>query len=171
MANLQITASTPDEHEALVALYPEAFPEEDLTALVRALLAHGDVMSLTARLTGQVVGHALFSLCGVSGSDHRVALLGPLCVAPMAQHQGVGRELIETGADRLAEAEIRAILVLGDPEYYVRMGFDAISPIEAPYPLKPEWAEAWRMRPLQVQGPAAGVLEPPAPWLQAELWR
>lgn len=168
---LEIRDSTTSEHDQILALYPEAFPEEDLTDLVRALLGHPNVLSLTAWFEGVLSGHALFTTCTVTGSEQSAALLGPLCVAPSAQRQGVGRALIEDGVLRLTELGVSTLLVLGDPAYYSRCGFDARSVIEAPYTLPEQWREAWRMRALNDSAPTVGDLQVPAPWRQAHLWR
>eukprot|EP00632_Arachnochrysis_sp_CCMP2950_P011131 CAMPEP_0185692248 /NCGR_PEP_ID=MMETSP1164-20130828/2407_1 /TAXON_ID=1104430 /ORGANISM="Chrysoreinhardia sp, Strain CCMP2950" /LENGTH=183 /DNA_ID=CAMNT_0028358967 /DNA_START=44 /DNA_END=593 /DNA_ORIENTATION=- len=165
-AALEIAPSTEDERGAILALYPLAFPTEDVTGLVSQLLAHPDAVSLTARRDGTVVGHAVFTRCRVTGSAARVALLGPLCVAPSAQRSGVGTALIEAGAAELGATGTTALLTLGDPGYYGPRGFDAPSPIAAPYALKPEWRDAWRVRRLgESDGvPPGGTLEVPAPW-------
>ena len=169
--SVQVSPSVPAEHKEILALYPKAFPEEDLTDLVRALLDFDGVLSLTARIEGVLSGHALFTPCTVSGSRQSAALLGPLCVAPDAQRQGIGRALIEDGAQRLSDEGVSALLVLGDPAYYSRCGFDARSVIEAPYPLPAPWQDAWRMRPLSEAVPTAGVLQVPEPWRDANLWQ
>ncbi|HBF99463.1 MAG TPA: N-acetyltransferase, partial [Alphaproteobacteria bacterium] len=76
----------------LETLYPAAFPDEDLLPLVRALLAEPGslVLSLVASVGQTLVGHILLTLCGVQGCDAKVALLGPLAVAPDYQQAGVG---------------------------------------------------------------------------------
>ena len=168
---VRITHSRPEEYDALLALYPQAFPDEDLTSLVQALLGTPETLSLTGRRDDQIAGHALFTRCTVTGAAGTVALLGPLCVAPHAQRQGLGGALIEDGARQLASQAVSALLVLGDPDYYSRHGFSAPSPVAAPYELPAEWREAWRIRPLTPVAPTNGQLTVPAPWRQPDLWR
>ncbi len=169
--SVQVRPGTLSEQDDILALYPEAFPEEDLTGLVRALLDCEGVLSLTARVGDDLSGHALFTPCSISGSRQTAALLGPLCVAPRAQRQGVGRALIESGAHQLSDLGVSVLLVLGDPAYYSRCGFHERSVIEPPYPLPEAWREAWRMRSLCERRPNAGRLHVPAPWRAADLWR
>lgn len=169
--SIRIAPSNPEEHAALLALYPQAFPDEDLTGLVQALLRTTDVLSLTAWRDNVVSGHALFTRCSVYGAVGTVALLGPLCIAPDAQRQGLGRTLIDEGAQRLAAEGVSALLVLGDPDYYSRVGFSVPSPVAAPYELPSEWTEAWRIRPLTSAAPVTGQLSVPAPWRDPQLWR
>jgi len=166
----QIRTYRDADRDAVRALYPLGFPEEDLTGLVGELLGHQDVLNLCAVQTGRVVGHAALSLCQVTDNETTVGLLGPLCVLPEVQRMGVGAALIESGALRLAQGGVSAMLVLGDPNYYSNFGFSAPNPIEAPYPLPEAWADAWRIRILTASPPVSGQLQPPRPWMKPELW-
>lgn len=161
---LSIRPSIADDHDAILAIYPEAFPDEDLTGLVKALLDHEDVTSLSALMGDIIIGHMALAKCGVTDSDSKLALLGPLCVSPDAQKAGVGKSLIEIGAHLLKTDGIAAMLVLGDPKYYTPRGFSE------PSPIKPEWAEAWRIRQLTDDTPSTGTLIVPEPWADEALW-
>jgi putative acetyltransferase len=102
MAEL-IREGTGSDFPALETLYPSAFPDEDLLPVLRALFA-GDfeLLSLVAEADGAVVGHVLFTLARVGGSDTKVAMLAPLAVSPDRQKQGVGSALVRDAFDRLA---------------------------------------------------------------------
>lgn len=52
-------------------------------------------------------------------------LLGPLAVAPERQSDGIGGRLMREAIARARAAGHGAILLMGDPEYYVRFGFSA----------------------------------------------
>lgn len=171
MTDWTITESQPEDDSAILAMFPRAFPDEDLTELVAALLGREDVLSLIGRRDGVIAGHALFSLCKVRGGDGAPALLGPLCVDPDHQRAGLGRALMTDGARRLAETGRTEILVLGDPDYYGRFGFDVPAAVQPPYPLKPDWAEAWRSLALgDAPRLTGGTLIPPAPWMKPAYW-
>ena len=72
--------------------YRDAFPDEDLLPLVRELMADPErVLSLVATARGAAAAHIAFTACGIDGRPDKVALLGPLAVAPDRQRQGVGR--------------------------------------------------------------------------------
>lgn len=110
--------------EDVDTLYAAAFSEEDLAALVSALLAlDAGVISVTARAHGALIGHGLLSLCGVEGGG-QAALLGPLAVSPGHQRRGVGGALIKAGVERARGSGASHVLVLGDPAYYGRFGFE-----------------------------------------------
>ncbi len=156
---------------ALAALYPAAFPDEDLLPLVRDLARDPAVLSLVADEAGRVIGHAMFTTCAVTGAPERVALLGPLAVAPPRQRKGVGRALVGDGLERLRAAGVAAALVLGDPAYYGRLGFAQAADVLPPYDLPPDWAGAWQAQPLAPGAAVRGRLVPPPPWARPELWR
>lgn len=164
------TAST--DLPALLALYLLAFPQEDLCPLVSALLAlPEDVASLMVRLDDQLVGHAIFTL-GKTGQGDKVALLGPVAIHPQQQRKGLGTALISGGLASLGARGVGQCCVLGDPAYYGRFGFVPERKITTPFPIPPDWTEAWQSIRLTDTGiPAArGKLHLPVPWMKAELW-
>ena len=169
---LEIRESTPSDFGAIESLYPEAFPDEDLLPLVRDLLEDVAVrISLVGAIDARIVGHAIFTKCGVVGSNVNAALLGPLAVAPTWHRCGFGSAIVRTGLQRLQEMDIGLVCVLGDPAYYERLGFRPESLVEPPFRLPPEWDGAWQS---QVVGhtttPVSGTLSVPRQWLQPALW-
>ncbi len=100
-----------------------------------------------------MVGHAAFSPVEVEGSDGNWQGLAPVAVHPDWQGRGIGIALIEEGISTLGELGYPAVVVLGDPEYYRRFGFETA----ADYGLLCHWPvppEAFMVLPLQ-----EGVLE------------
>ena len=168
----RIRQGTPDDLPALLALYPAAFPDEDLLAILQSLLAEpAGVLSLVAVADGVVAGHVLFTDCSVAGCPERVALLGPLAIAPARQRQGIGRALVEAGLARLGSGGAAAVFVLGDPGYYGRFGFRTESDVKTPCPIPLEWAGAWQsIRLRDGAEPLTGTLAVPAPWQDPALW-
>ncbi len=172
MNSLMIRETEPQDVTQVLALYPQAFPEEELRPVVAALLESGqDVVSL-AGFDGDVpVAHILFTICGTEPRNRNGALLAPLGVIPTLQRQGVGTSLVRAGLDRLERMGIMQVFVLGDPTYYHRFGFSPEQRVLAPYPLPEEWADAWQSMPLAARPPlAAGRLLLPEPWMDPVLW-
>ena len=157
---------------AILSLYPRAFPDEDLVPLVRELLKVPDIaMSLTAMNDSDLAGHAIFTMCGVEGSDDKVALLGPVAVDPDFQRQGIGSHLIGEGLERMRDAGVSIVCVLGDPAYYSRLGFKPEFHVKPPYPLPPEWDGAWQSQYLDKSAAVlAGQLVVPREWRDPALW-
>lgn len=169
---VDIRPARPAESAAIEALYPAAFPDEDLVPLVRALLAGGeDVRSLVAMAGADLAGHVAFTRCAVDGSDRPVALLGPLAVAPDCQGRGIGGALVRAGLAAIGEAGMRQMLVLGDPAYYRRFGFTPERRIVPPYTIPDDWRDAWQSLPLAKAAPAPeGRLQVPAMWRVPAYW-
>ena len=170
--SVEIRASTTGDIAALESLYPSAFPDEDLIPLVRSLLADPDAaLSRVATIDDQVVGHAMFTNCSVTGTDIRASLLGPLAVAPAWQRKGIGTALVRDGVKNLEEAGVCLVCVLGDPAYYGRLGFEVERSVKAPYPLPVEWNDAWRSQCLgESRRSVSGQLLVPLQWHEPALW-
>ena len=165
-------ASLPEDTAALELLYRQAFPDEDLVPLLRDLLSEDQgVLSLVAARDGKPVGHIVFTICGVAGRDEKVALLGPLAVAPPVQRQGIGGALVRDGLDRMKADEVTQVLVLGDPAYYGRFGFQTESHVSPPYALPEDWRTAWQSISLDGGKPQMKVkLVVPEVWAKPALW-
>lgn len=170
--DLLIRPSAARDAASIETLYREAFPEEDLLALVQDLLRRsGDVLSLVAVGDDSVLGHVAFTRCRTEGSGADLALLAPLAVAPAAQRQGLGSRLVREGLARLGRDGVDLVLVLGSPAYYGRFGFVEESAVAPPYPLPAEWLAAWQsLRLGTAAAPCGGKLVLPEPWLRPALW-
>ncbi len=169
---LKIRESAQADIAAIESLYPEAFPQEDLLPLVRGLLQDAEVaISLVGVRNSQIVGHAIFTICGVVGSSVNAALLGPLAVSPAWQRQGNGSAIVRAGLQRLKDVGVELVCVLGDPGYYGRLGFTAETLVEPPFPLPTEWNDAWQSNYLIDTGaPHVGNLAVPQQWRDPDLW-
>jgi putative acetyltransferase len=170
--DLEIRESVADDRAAIDALYPRAFPDEDLLPLVADILRERAVtLSLVAVQAGRLVGNIMFTRCSVDGCTVNSALLAPLAVAPESQRQGIGTSLVRAGLQWLGQDGIETVYVLGDPAYYGRLGFCRERSVSPPYPLPSEWADAWQTLHLaEGQGNVNGTLALPAFWLDPALW-
>ncbi|WP_201313556.1 N-acetyltransferase [Dyella sp. EPa41] len=118
-----------DELAAIMAVHRAAFGRDDEAALVRRLRADGDdAFELLAEANGDVVAHVAYSRVRIERGDDRRALgLAPVAVLPAWQHRGVGSTLIRYSLDALRQRPMRAVVVLGEPGYYARFGFQPAS--------------------------------------------
>jgi len=120
--------ATPEDTGAVRDLLLAAFGRHDEAMLV-GRLRHGRavIVELLAELDGEVVGHVLFSNAPITTAEgHRIAgaVLGPLAVLPEHQGRGIGSALVTAGLKLCRARGIGAVLVLGDPAFYGRFGFD-----------------------------------------------
>ncbi len=170
---LEIRESKRADSAAIEALYPEVFPEENLLPLVRSLLNDTAViaLSLVGKIDTQIVGHVIFTECGVVGQRVNAALLAPLAVTPDRQRQGIGSAIVREGLRQLKKSKVNRVFVLGDPAFYGRLGFVTESLVRPPYPLPAKWEGAWQSQDLgETMTTCAGTLSVPPQWLQRYLW-
>ncbi len=172
IGELEIRESRANDVSSIEKLYPDAFPDEDLLPLVRELQREGSgTVSLVGIADRVLVGHVVFTTCSIVGRPEKVALLGPLAVAPAWQRQGVGNAIVRAGLQRMENAGAVQVYVLGDPAYYRRFGFEPDDGVAPPYPLPEEWRSAWQSLSLSGNKPhLCGKLSVPQPWRRQALW-
>ncbi|EJL34530.1 putative acetyltransferase [Caulobacter sp. AP07] len=130
-----IRPATAEDHPAIHAVVSAAFGQVDEADLVVALRADGDALvELVAEEDGVLVGHVLFSLLATD-TGRCFAALAPLSVAPGRQKDGLGMALMQVGHELCRAAGIEAVIVLGHPGYYPRVGYsaDAALRVAAPF--------------------------------------
>jgi len=94
-------------------------------AMIAALRdARALTISLVATDGDEIIGHVAFSPVTIDGEDHRWFGLGPVSVRPDLQGRGVGGALIRQGLNELRAQGAAGCVLLGDPGYYRRFGFE-----------------------------------------------
>lgn len=83
-------------------------------------------LSLVAEFDGIVVGHVAFSAVSISDGSENWFGLGPVSVSPDFQNKGVGSKLIQEGLKLIRGIGANGCVVLGEPDYYARFGFEHI---------------------------------------------
>ncbi len=112
-----------------------AFPTNAESRLVDALRANGKAIIALVAVRGEhVLGHILFSPVtitppsGAAPSNSAKGIgLAPVAVHLDAQSQGIGSGLIREGLRRCKELGYDYCVVLGNPKYYPRFGFEKAS--------------------------------------------
>lgn len=95
-------------------------------AIIDALRAADALtISLVAIDGGRIVGHVAFSAVTIDGEDIGWYGLGPVSVSPDRQRQGIGQALIREGLAELRRRGAAGCVLLGDPAYYGRFGFES----------------------------------------------
>lgn len=127
--HVAIRNETSNDAAAIHRLVREAFANAEHRSgteqhIVDALRTTGALtLSLVAADGDALLGHAAFSPVTLSDGSDRWFGLGPVCVLPDRQRSGIGSRLIEQGLLRLRELGASGCVVLGDPVYYRRFGF------------------------------------------------
>jgi putative acetyltransferase len=93
--------------------------------IVERLRAPSDLaVSLVAVKDYMVVGHVAFSPIAVAGANDGWFGLGPVSVVPDHHGRGIGSALIRAGLEQLRYRDAAGCVVLGNPDYYRRFGFE-----------------------------------------------
>ena len=130
-----IRPAEPADHPAIHAVVAAAFRQPDEADLVDALRADGDALvELVAIEDDAVVGHILFSPLKTD-TGAMFAALAPLSVTPNRQKDGLGTMLMQVGHELCRATGVEAIIVLGHPAYYPRVGYsaEAARTVKAPF--------------------------------------
>jgi putative acetyltransferase len=92
--------------------------------IVGALRRAGKLtVSLVADANGKVIGHVAVSPVSISDGTSAWFGLGPLSVTPEHQRCGVGSRLMREALRILREQGAAGCVLLGEPDYYARFGF------------------------------------------------
>ena len=118
-----IRPETPEDSPTITGLLEACFPTPAESRLVTALRRAGRLsLSLVAAEQGQIVGHVAFSPVSTA-AGHTGTALAPLAVAPGQRRQGIGAQLVRAGLEAACHKGHSWAVVLGDPDYYGRFGF------------------------------------------------
>lgn len=74
-----------------------------------------------------------------------VYLLGPVAVDTQHQGQGVGQALIRYALDYLASQGVAWVITYGDPAFYTKVGFQALSEAKIKAPLPLSMPQGWQI--------------------------
>lgn len=115
----------PTDRGAVDIVHLASFPTSGEATLVARLRASGSLsVSLVAVVDDAIVGHVAFSPVTLEGSTARGAGLGPVAVVAAHRCRGVAAALIEGGLAACRASGFDFAVVLGDPAYYGRFGFE-----------------------------------------------
>ncbi|MFA9477501.1 tRNA (guanosine(37)-N1)-methyltransferase TrmD [Phycisphaerales bacterium AB-hyl4] len=122
----------PSDIDAVDRVLREAFPTDAEAKLVRALRDQREaVTSLVAEVDSEVVGHVMLSPVTFADQPSVRGMVGlaPVAVRPTWQGRGIGAALVRQALAEAKQLASRAVVVLGEPTYYQRFGFEPASPL------------------------------------------
>lgn len=111
-------------HELLVLAFHDA-TEADLVDRLRA--SQRLTLAMVAHDEEELVGYVAYSPVTLNGEATKGVGLAPLAVRPTHQHLGFGGDLIRTSLSACCDLGIEFVVVLGEPGYYRRFGFQPAS--------------------------------------------
>ena len=131
MKKLKIRAERQNDIKAiheltLKAFAPMPFSNGSEAPIIDQLRNDGDlVVSRVAERNNQIIGHIAFSPVTINNENRGWYGLGPVAVDPEFQKKGVGRKLINAGLSRIKQMDAMGCVLIGDPGYYHRFGFQS----------------------------------------------
>jgi len=136
-----IRPARPGEEEAILAVVTAAFSdstrdggeERDIVRGTWASCTADRRVELVAVVDGNVAGHLLAAPGRLDGAPVDVAGVAPVCVGPRYQGRGVGRALMEAVLREAADRDWPMLVLLGDPAFYGRFGFERAGPLGIAY--------------------------------------
>jgi putative acetyltransferase len=134
-------AVRPADEEGILAVVDAAFSDATRDAkeelgIVRATWAAknaGQLIELVADDNGTVVAHVLAAPGRIDGAPTSVAGVAPVCVAPSYQQRGIGTTLMQSLVPAATERTWPLLVLLGDPAFYARFGFEPAGPLGLTY--------------------------------------
>lgn len=124
-------------------------------------------LSLVAEtIEGKILGHILLSTAELIGQEQTTTILAlaPLSIHPLYQRKGLGGLLIREAHQRAQRLGYPAIVVLGDPNYYTRFGYQEASAfgLHFPFDVPKRYCMAIELQPNRLKGLVGEVRYPDA---------
>ncbi len=144
---LEKTSDIQDIHKVTIAAFLDA-PHTDHTEqfIVDALRDSGKLsVSIVAEDSSRIVGHVALSPVTISNGSSDWYGLGPISVVPTEQNKGVGSKLMHAALNELKNLNANGCVLLGDPNYYRRFGFEPIDGLVLP-DVPPEYFQAMLLK-------------------------
>ena len=139
---IQLRHETTNDIAAIEAVTIAAFADAPHTShteqfIVRALRDASELtLSIVAEEYGRVVDHVALSPVTITHEHGRKTEgwygLGPISVLPPRQGQGIGSRLMEQALSELRAMQAEGCVLLGEPAYYGRFGFQAHAGLQLP---------------------------------------
>jgi putative acetyltransferase len=139
---MTIRPASPDDAAGILAVVADAFsygatrdPGEEL-AIVRGTWSAQrarPLIELVADEGGTVVGHLQAAPGSLDGAPAPVAGVAPVCVGMSQQGRGLGSALMVALLGAAVERHWPLLVLLGDPAFYGRFGFEPAAPLGVSY--------------------------------------
>ncbi|KAA3598341.1 MAG: N-acetyltransferase [Calditrichaeota bacterium] len=127
--NLRIRTENKNDYLGVYEVHKFAFEQTNESELVENLRMTNEFvpeLSILVENESKIVGHILFFPIQVKSneSSFESLALAPLAVLPKFQKQGIGKKLVFEGLKRAKNLGFKSVIVLGDPIYYGKFGFE-----------------------------------------------
>jgi putative acetyltransferase len=157
---VRIRVAAPADRDAILKVVRDAFSREgrngqeevDIVVDTWRLQAVLDGLELVAVEGNSVVGYVVGARGDLGGRE--VVAVAPLAVSSSYQKRGAGSALMRELLDRADASEYPLVVLLGDPAYYGRFGFEPSGPLGIAYPPVGEGNPHFQVRRLTTYDPS-----------------
>lgn len=118
----------PSHHDAIEVINEEAFGPGRFAraaARIREQGPHDMALSFICADRGETI--ASVRMTPVAAGSVHGHLLGPLAVRPSHKNMGIGRELVRIALEAARRKGSEAVILVGDPPYYMPLGFEKVA--------------------------------------------
>jgi predicted N-acetyltransferase YhbS len=150
---LAFVHEAPDHAEAVEALLNRAFGPgrfAKTSERVREFAAFAPELSFCAFEADRLLGSVRMWRVAVGGQP--IVFLGPLAVEEADRKLGLGAMLVERACAAAQAAGETAVLLVGDPPFFSRVGFEVAPEAELPGPVDPRRLLVRRFADVAVKG-------------------
>lgn len=128
--SFNLSVETADHSQTIEHLHETVFGPGRFTRAafrVREQGLHDPALSFVAtHPDGTMIGSVRLTWITTSVSRSKGLLLGPLCVLPNLQKQGIGKALVAKCIDAAKQVNADYLMLVGDQPYYGPLGFDVV---------------------------------------------
>jgi predicted N-acetyltransferase YhbS len=149
---MELSAYRPDDADEIERLFLRTFSDSEglsegalVGGLARALMlgtAESDLYGFVASDKGQIVGCILLSRMRFERPVNAF-ILAPVAIRVDHQRHGLGQKLITFGLNVLKRDRVELVLTYGDPRFYSKVGFRAVTEALVPAPFRLSQPEGW----------------------------
>ena len=140
MSAVTIRPEGPADHAAIGVVTQAAFKnlqhsDGSEVRIIEHLRKDGDLtLSLVAESANRIIGNVAISPVTISDGSNDWYGLGPISVLPEKQGQGLGFRLMQRAIADIRATGAKGIVLLGDPAFYSRFGFEHDPELQYPGP-------------------------------------
>lgn len=149
---MKLSTYNPNNTEEIKQLFTATFSNSEgksegllIGNLVTDLMTDTDTCDLSVFIATekeQIIGSIIFSRLKFE-SEINAFLLSPVAVHTSVQGKGIGQKLITFGLNALRTTGVELVVTYGDPSFYSKVGFAAISQSVVKPPLTLSQPEGW----------------------------
>ncbi len=170
---LTVRPETKEEYAAIRQLIQEAFDpmpfsagkEWQLVEAIRTSDGYIPGLALVAELDGKIIGHIMVSEVAIDGKNSMIPalILSPVSVLPQFQRKGIGQVLCRKAVEEASKTDYPVMIVIGDPNYYSRFGFQPAVPqgVYLPFGFEEEYLQLIPLRDGVLEKVSGAIQFPP----------